>query len=216
MLPSEQRGDGDGEREDPDGEDDVPGPSLAQHGRVLQRSSHADVPVDADHAQAEDGGGAAEDVQGCPDVAQDLPERPVVEDLEAGREWDDDGADKQVCSRQVGDEVVRGAAQVRVDVDGQQDEHVSGDGRHGNQTENDSDEHDADRVHFRCRNGRRSTSDRFVVNGSEIASATGSEIDRRSNEVGHESAFPGRTRDCHRHQEIHARTDCFQITFRSE
>ena len=63
LLPAEERRHGDGERQEPDADDDPAGAALAHDRRVLERPRHADVPVDADDAQAEDRRRAAEHVQ---------------------------------------------------------------------------------------------------------------------------------------------------------
>ena len=117
---------------------------------MTQRARHADVAVDADHAERHDGRRAAKHVHGGPHAAEDPPERPAVEHQQAGGEGQHGGAEQQVGHRQVGDEVVRGAAQVRVDEDGEQHQHVAADRHQGDAAEDGSDD---DGV--RHRSGRR-------------------------------------------------------------
>lgn len=141
FLPPEQRSDGDGQGQHPDDDDDVPGPCLRDDDGVLERTGHADVAIDADHAEADDGCGAAEDIEGGPDVAEQLTERPVVEDLETGGEGKDRRTDEEVGHGQVGDEVVRRASQVTVDADRQEDEDIAGSCDDGDGTEDEGHAH---------------------------------------------------------------------------
>lgn len=79
-LPPEKRRQGDGDRDHP---------RRGHHARrarrralfgVLHRVRDGPVPIQCDDAQVEDRCGAASDVGGQPDVADDLPQRPGVDD----------------------------------------------------------------------------------------------------------------------------------------
>lgn len=80
----------------------------------MKRVADSQVAVDGDHAQAEDGGGAAEHVQSGPDAAEQAAEHPSAESLWGGGEGQDGEAEQKVCCCQVGNEVVCDGAPVVV------------------------------------------------------------------------------------------------------
>ena len=79
---------------------------------MLQRARHPDVAIYGDDAETHDGGSAAEHVHGGPDITKDLPEGPVVDHLQAGREGQHGGAEEKVGNGQVHDEIVGGTSEV--------------------------------------------------------------------------------------------------------
>lgn len=127
-----------GEAPDEDHPDDHPlGGALDA---VLERFGDGVVAVDADHAQVEDGGGAAEDVEADPEVADDLAEDPAALDLVEHRHGHDEDGDAQVADGQADQEVVGGAAQLPDEADRDADEDVADDGADDDHHEDDGDD----------------------------------------------------------------------------
>lgn len=130
LLPPEQRSDGNNHRQRPHPEHGQQSPLLRHDARVLQRVAHSDVAVDGYYAQAHDGRGAAQHIHRRPDVTEDPPEHPVVQDLQSGGHRQHRGAQQQVGNSQINDEVVRRGAQVPVAHHREDDKDVARDGEH--------------------------------------------------------------------------------------
>lgn len=128
LLPSQQRPDGDDHGREPDHHEDDPRLPLGHDCGVLEGVLDADVPVHGDNTQAHDGGGAAQHIHCCPDVAEDAPKHPEAQHLQGGREGQHGGAEQQVGDGQVDDEVVGDCLQVPVASHREDDEDVPHDG----------------------------------------------------------------------------------------
>lgn len=103
---------------------------------VLEGLRDGVVAIDGDHAEVEDGGGAGEDVEGDPEVAEERAEDPLPEDLVEERHGHDEDGDAEVGDGERDEEVVAGAAELADEADGDADEDVADDG--------DDDDHEED------------------------------------------------------------------------
>lgn len=145
--PAKQGAHGDDRRESPESRHGGQASPPRGDGRVAQRVDDGQVAVDGDHAQAEDGGGAAEDVQRRPGAAEGTAEHPPAERLRGGGEGQDGGAEQQVRRRQVGDEVVRHGAPVAVEQHRQDDQDVAEDPEHDKHHQHHPQNHRLDDIH---------------------------------------------------------------------
>ena len=124
-APAEQRRQADDGRQRPDGQDHRQHPARRALRRVLEGARDDEVAVDADDAQVEDGGGAEEDVERRPRVAERLAEHPPAEALLRRGERHDEHGDEQVGDGERHDQQVGRRAQLVDDEDGEADERVA-------------------------------------------------------------------------------------------
>ena len=86
LLPPKKRPNGDDCGQDPDTKERQDGLPPGDQWWVLQRVAHPNVAVDGDGAQAQNGGCAAQDIHGGPDVTEDPAQHPVAKHLQGSRE----------------------------------------------------------------------------------------------------------------------------------
>jgi len=141
FLPPQQRPNGDDHGGEPDHHQDDPSLPLCHDGGILEGILDADIPVHGDDAQAHDGGGAAQHIHRCPDVAEDASKNPKTQHLQGGREGQHGGAEQQVGDGQVDDEVVGDCLQVPVASHRQDNKDVAHDGREDEDSQEDPDAH---------------------------------------------------------------------------
>lgn len=146
FLPSQEGTHGDHRGGHPDKHQNNNCPPLGHNARVFQAVFYSDVPVYGDDAEAQDGGGAAEHIHSCPDVAENPAEHPASQHFQGCGEGQHDDAQQQVCHCQVDDEEVCDVLQVFVAHYGQDDQNIPDD---GHQNENGEEDPGADdlRVH---------------------------------------------------------------------
>lgn len=143
LLPAQQGTHGDHRGQHPHQHQDGHRFPLRHDAGVLQAVLDADVAVHGDDAEAEDGGGAAQHVHRCPDVAEDAAEHPASQHLQGRGKRQHDDAQQQVGHGQVDDEEVGDGLQVFVAHHGQDDQDVADD---GHQDEDGEDDPDADHL----------------------------------------------------------------------
>ena len=124
-LADEKRRNADQRRQDPDGHDHGGHAHRGPLHGVLERTGDDEVAVDADGAEVQDGGGAEQDVQGRPHVADRLPERPAAHHLVHRGERHHHDRDEEVGHGQGDDQQVGRRPQSANDRDRRTDKDVS-------------------------------------------------------------------------------------------
>lgn len=123
---------------------------------VLEGLGDGVVPVHRDHAQVEDGRGAAEHIERDPQVADHGAERPVAEDLVPQRHRHDEERDAEVAYGQRDEQIVAGSAQLAHQAHGDAHEHVTDHGADDHEQEDQANDHGlAGRVSVRILAQRR-------------------------------------------------------------
>ena len=140
-LPAEDWRDGhDGGHGPHDGDHDGHALGRALHG-VLEGARDDQVPVHADHAQVEDGGGAQQHVRRRPHVADGGAQHPGLVDLLRGAQRHDQDGHQQVRHRQRHDQQVGRRLQPLDDPHRDADERVADDGEEDEGAQDDGDQH---------------------------------------------------------------------------
>lgn len=125
LLPSQERTHGDDQRRDPHQHEDCHCLPLSHDTRVFKAVLYTNVPVDGDHAEAEDGGCAAEHIHGCPNVAENAAKHPASQHLQRRRKGQNDDAYQKVCYGQVHNEEVCDSLQLFIANHGEDNKNIS-------------------------------------------------------------------------------------------
>ena len=140
-APPEQRGHGDGDGDGPDREDHDARPPGGPLPGVLDGVGDGPVPVQGDHAEVQDGAGAAGHVHTQPHLADEVPQPPAVHGDVHDAQGHDEHGHQEVRHGEGADQVVGGLVELLGGADGHDHGGVQQRGQGGDGHQSQADEH---------------------------------------------------------------------------